>query len=1075
MRRPGVHGRSSLYRAARGGLALLIALAMTTGLALAHANLVRSDPPAGASLPTAPARVQLWFSEELEPSFSEAVVYDVNQQRVDRGDSHVDPNDPRSLIVSLKPSLPHGTYAIAWKTQSRVDGHVTRGIVPFGVGVTASVPAASAVAATSQPVSGTPLEMALRWLVLLSSAALTGTFAFWILQGRVGRSEGTDGSERDQEDGRGSRRLDREPPPEPGGGATTGLLTRSAPPTARTIEVAPLQQRLAWLAWALFVAGNLVFVVYEASVSVGVSLEQAIGAAAIQFAVETQYGRFWIARVTLGLLLGAILAVRGRRKLGAAHHLDLLGVAVGVPLLLSISLSSHSAALGSLSPLGIAVDWLHLAAVAVWVGGLIQLAGALPAILRLGNATARAEALGALVPRFAVVAGIALAILGATGLTEAFLHVGTLDNLLNSGYGQALLAKILAILPLVTIAAINHFVVRPVFLRARANRSPAAIRQVLSTSGLFRWTVALEILFAVAVIAATGVMTSLSPPRQIASSEAGPLTLSATAGDLSATFTLTPGRPGPNRYLVEVRDAQGILVPDVQQVALRFTYLDSDLGVSEAVLSPSGSGRFEGQSSDLAVTGRWQTEIIIRRPGHDDVSAVVGYLVTTEGARSLESVPLELGWRFYVGLAIVVAGLASLARGAVLRPRDVRRGLAVMLCGLCLGGIGAGLALRDVQQAEAQAAAATQALAHPATAQSIANGAIVFQQNCAICHGADARGDGPMAPTLNPRPSNLIVHVPQHPDADLENWIANGFPGSAMPAFKDTLTEQQRWDVLNYLKAQVRSANGPTAGASGSAGSTAAATPAPPAPSASAPRPTTAPESAVTPAPSRVQPAALSLQTIDRSSRRLALGDLTADVEITPRIYEPAQIDLRFADRDGRPVTDIRRVDLQVAMEGMNHGARGIEASPVGPGHYHAAALLLAMEGRWWLAVRVERTGGEVSSSLLSFDVPSETPNGPVSALYQRATEPVQVEDVAVYPDGITPPGIQVRSGHPVRLEIMYVDHPHCGSTVAFGDLDARATVSAEGLAELSFTPTRTGTLWLACTASELQIQWMHQ
>src|SRR5262249_9680988 len=104
----------------------------------------------------------------LEPSFSEARVLDSNQQRVDLGDSHVAPDDPLSLVVSVKPGLPNGVYAIAWVTQSKIDGHVVRGIVPFGVG-TSVIPTDTANQGAPQgAVSGTPLEMALRWLILLS-------------------------------------------------------------------------------------------------------------------------------------------------------------------------------------------------------------------------------------------------------------------------------------------------------------------------------------------------------------------------------------------------------------------------------------------------------------------------------------------------------------------------------------------------------------------------------------------------------------------------------------------------------------------------------------------------------------------------------------------------------------------------------------------------------------------------------------------------------------------------------------------------------------------------------------------
>ena len=56
-----------------------------------------------------------------------------------------------------------------------------------------------------------------------------------------------------------------------------------------------------------------------------------------------------------------------------------------------------------------------------------------------------------------------------------------------------------------------------------------------------------------------------------------------------------------------------------------------------------------------------------------------------------------------------------------------------------------------------------------------------------------------MAQTLNPRLADLTVHINQHPDGDLYNWVTNGIPGSAMPAFKDQLSDEERWDVLNYL------------------------------------------------------------------------------------------------------------------------------------------------------------------------------------------------------------------------------------------------------------------------------------
>ena len=95
---------------------------------------------------------------------------------------------------------------------------------------------------------------------------------------------------------------------------------------------------------------------------------------------------------------------------------------------------------------------------------------------------------------------------------------------------------------------------------------------------------------------------------------------------------------------------------------------------------------------------------------------------------------------------------------------------------------------------------------NPAT---VAAGRALYQANCVVCHGPQGLGDGPAALTLNPRPFNLQVHVPQHAPGELEYWIANGIPFTAMPAWsvvdpdtgKPKLTEIERWEIVRFLQA----------------------------------------------------------------------------------------------------------------------------------------------------------------------------------------------------------------------------------------------------------------------------------
>ena len=113
-------------------LASLVLVAGVVTPAYAHANLIRSDPPANSVLPSPPHQVTLYFTEQVEPKLSGASVYDSTGKEVDTGYS-VSPTDATVLIVNL-PTLPSGVYTVAWHAISAVDGHHTSGSFSFGIG-----------------------------------------------------------------------------------------------------------------------------------------------------------------------------------------------------------------------------------------------------------------------------------------------------------------------------------------------------------------------------------------------------------------------------------------------------------------------------------------------------------------------------------------------------------------------------------------------------------------------------------------------------------------------------------------------------------------------------------------------------------------------------------------------------------------------------------------------------------------------------------------------------------------------------------------------------------------------------
>jgi mono/diheme cytochrome c family protein len=89
----------------------------------------------------------------------------------------------------------------------------------------------------------------------------------------------------------------------------------------------------------------------------------------------------------------------------------------------------------------------------------------------------------------------------------------------------------------------------------------------------------------------------------------------------------------------------------------------------------------------------------------------------------------------------------------------------------------------------------------PDTPETIDRGRALFLANCGICHGPRGLGDGPQAFLLNPRPVNLQLHVPQHASGEVYYWISEGVAGTGMPAWKETLSETQRWEIVRFLQA----------------------------------------------------------------------------------------------------------------------------------------------------------------------------------------------------------------------------------------------------------------------------------
>jgi mono/diheme cytochrome c family protein len=80
----------------------------------------------------------------------------------------------------------------------------------------------------------------------------------------------------------------------------------------------------------------------------------------------------------------------------------------------------------------------------------------------------------------------------------------------------------------------------------------------------------------------------------------------------------------------------------------------------------------------------------------------------------------------------------------------------------------------------------------------------LYRVHCLECHGAEGRGDGPRAALLAPRPGNLVsAATSTKTDEELLQILVKGVPRTAMRGWSDQLSEDQRRNVLAYLRTLV--------------------------------------------------------------------------------------------------------------------------------------------------------------------------------------------------------------------------------------------------------------------------------
>jgi copper transport protein len=533
---PDIVSRPLLTFGVVAAVVALACLGVSTPRASAHALLAGSRPAAGESLARPPHQLTLSFTEAPDPRLSSVELLDATGAVVAGAlPAQSVAGHPAQLRVALTRTLPDGTYTVHWRTVSRIDGHVAESSFVFAVG-TAAPPGAAAGGASSTPASLTAAQAVGRWLLYWGLALLVGAAAVSFL-----------------------------------------VAGAAAPSYGRALLAA---------AWVLCAGGVAVMTLAERAI-VGVSLSTLLGAGAGQPFVARA-----IAVAVCGLAVAAFAWRPGRATVAA------VGLCAAAALLVHVH-GGHADGRSPFRLLDLAVQWAHVTAVGVWIGGL--------AWLLLGlRGTSRAERAGR-VRAFSTLAGVALVVVLATGVARAAAELGTLGDLVHTSFGVALLAKLALVAVLVGLGAVNRYRVVP------------ALAAEPGAAHTFGRVARAELVVAAAVLAATAVLSGLAP-GSLSAAAAGnnPGSVVVVAGDqartLTVRLTVTPGRAGANTFAVRV-DRYGTVTPaPARSVALDFT-LPSHVGLgANLALRRGADGVWRGRGLQLSIVGDWRCEVVVGPP-----------------------------------------------------------------------------------------------------------------------------------------------------------------------------------------------------------------------------------------------------------------------------------------------------------------------------------------------------------------------------------------------------------------------------------------------------------------------------
>lgn len=729
----------------------------------AHGYLIRSIPENRAVLEHAPTRLQYWFSEDLEPRFSELHLRDATGKIIASGE--VDAANTTLLTLTVPPdSLTDGAYVVELRPAFASDAHVVASSQVFFIGT--EIAGFESIAASD---AAQPLEVVWKFLLLMALFVLFGAYTVYAYV----------------------------------------LIPAWGNPQHRAGWLPPrLMQRLNRVIWAgivLAVAANILALLQQTMVFFNLDLAQVISGNLWQVVRQgSRFGDMWNLRMLLLILLIAmhILSIVYRdsapetvRAFWTAN-VWLMALIIGMQ-----AVTSHAAGSLILPWLAMLMHWLHSLGVAFWIGGVAVLMLILPVALSPYDPLARRRALGVVMMRFSRLLLAAVALVIFTGIYNAANWFFSPSEVLTR-YGGSLALKLLMVLLLLIIGAVHHLTLRPVVavqiehLLSRIlplNLTMPLIQgyfRVVRIIETFTFTLRLEVIFAGITLALAALLSATPVPQPAFLQNDAPLpTATQTINGIAVTLSISPGGTGVNTYDIVLRQdnrpLQGMFVE------LQVTNPDLDKHAAWQRAEEIDEGLYVAADAAITVAGRWWTLLDVTAPDGTFTRVFFEWHISDDASVFQFLPPSLLHGIGVMGVLLAVSLLFLAPAKRLLKALHITRsGLVVALLafGISISVLGFAAWFLINQQIAYQA----QLFPPPEKANPIPPDAVSLQQGATLyaehCSGWAAAPDYQI----------FLLRLDEVRDEELYRVITGGW--RTLAPCTETLADVDRWHIVNYIR-----------------------------------------------------------------------------------------------------------------------------------------------------------------------------------------------------------------------------------------------------------------------------------